>query len=293
MLVIGNNTTDTANYCQQLAIKNNAKYGGAIDRIIDTALLFDGYYHTSAADLTDSELLNIVNYFDKILFLDNYENNKKLKCTTDLLKNIVNNVDTEFKNTPLDAMLFFGCSHTDGIGFSDKSKTFPFLFSKTQNKMPLIDSCPGRGNYLIDDKLNEYNLKNKCVIIQFTDIFRIRYLNSATNTISHVRGGDYSKEEIAMFNEPRLAWEFERIVDRTVARLRDADAKFLFFQLTHQTELDYLTNFYMSKYKEFCYMPLDTFVDMAEDQMHFGPMTHYKIANNLLEKWNLLYAKTN
>jgi hypothetical protein len=288
ILCIGNNTIDTDDYCQKLSAEYNIKYQGLLSNI---NLTINGCYHTSIADLTDSKLLSISNCFDKIIFLDNYQHNSVLKDTSEMMKNIITNNDTSFKSFSSDNVIFFGCSHTAGVGFSDKTKTFPWLISKLQNKVPLIDGCPGRGNYLIDDKLNEYSLKNKCVIVQFTDIFRIRYLDSYTNTVTHKRGRDYSKEEIAMFDEPRLAWEFERIVDRTVARLRDADANFLFFQLTHQNNLDQKTKLYMSKYKEFCYMPSDMFVDFAEDLIHCGPLTHHNIATNLLDKWNLLYAK--
>ena len=85
-------------------------------------------------------------------------------------------------------ILFIGCSHTGGSGHGELVKHDPnkiywigphdtvytHIFSKALGLIPKVDAHWGRSNYLTEEKLNTYNLKNKKVIIQFTDIHRLR-----------------------------------------------------------------------------------------------------------------------
>jgi hypothetical protein len=287
ILCVGNRSKDTNDQCREIAKKYNIAFRGLITKCKD---IVDGCYSTSLADMPDYELINVKKYFDIIIFLDNYEDNITLEKGTRCLKNAIVGNDIVLKTLPPENILYVGCSHTAGVGHSNPKTTFPLIFSELQNKSSQVRGNPGQGNYVIEDVLSEYSLQNQNVIVQFTDIFRLRYFNDATNFVTHKSGGDYTRAEIEVFKESRLTWEFERIVDRTVARLRDANVKFLFFQLSHVHSLSNDVNIYMSKFKEFCYLPSNTFVDRAEDKLHFGIKTNQNIAYLLNQKWNLIYA---
>ena len=142
---------------------------------------------------------------------------------------------------------------------------------------------------MFEQLLNSYNLRNSQVIIQFTDIFRLRYVNSI-GSIVEKQIVDFSKTEMEFFTEEKLTQDFLEMVNRIVARLRDANTNFLFFQLTHQHPTDCLIHYELSKYKEFCWIP-DANQDTASDDMHFGIKSHRLIADRLIARWNMLYAQ--
>ena len=82
-----------------------------------------------------------------------------------------NETNKEIKDNEI---LFLGCSHTEGEGHNNKNTVYTHLLAKELNLIPLIDAHRGRGNYLTEEKLNTYKLQNKKVIIQLTDVYRIR-----------------------------------------------------------------------------------------------------------------------
>jgi len=75
-----------------------------------------------------------------------------------------------------------------------------------------------------------------------------------------------------------------------VARLRDANAEFLFFMLSSDHKFYNTLNLKLSEYKEYCWTP-DVFVDLAKDNLHFGIESHRMIASKLQDRWKKLYAQ--
>ena len=69
-------------------------------------------------------------------------------------------------------ILFIGCSHTAGIGHGVSNTVYTHVFSKLLGLTPLVDAHPGKSNYLTEEKLNTYDLRNKKVIIQFIKLLR-------------------------------------------------------------------------------------------------------------------------
>lgn len=281
ILCIGNNSIDTDTQCKLIATEYNIAYKGMATQQFPQ--LEDGCYHTSFEDANYDSILDFSNQVDKVILLDQPDQLINFKI-------FKNSLTSDVKFTPLDnSVLIVGCSHTAGTGHKTTDTVYTSYLASKLNKKIIVDAVPGQGNFTIEDSLSKYSLKDALVIVQFTDIFRIRYYNEKTKKVITKPGGNFSHTEVEMFTEERLAYEFEQIVKRTVARLRDANAKFLFFQLSNQyTQTDKL-NLFMSQFKEYCWTP-DIDVDRADDNMHYGSASNLKLATRLANRWNYLYA---
>jgi len=206
-------------------------------------------------------------------------------------------------------ILFIGCSNTAGTGHGvynpdgkpeeilliSKDSHWPgphdtvytHIFSKLLGLIPLVDAHPGKGNYLTEEKVNTYNLKNKKVIIQFTDVYRLR-LNGVNIIPAKPHLFTISHSEV--FTDKVLASMFCEQVKRVVNLLRSNNCQFLFFHATHRVILEYKIYDILKQYKEFCPIhKVKYFIDMADDGYHWGPKSMEYIANILLVNWRKLY----
>jgi hypothetical protein len=288
ILCIGNNSIETDHLAKTLANRLGKNYNGLFDDV--NIIPLNGVYQTSIEDLSIEGINKIINKFDQIEIFDQKNSNDRLAYLQRMtLKNQIDIVDIEYPTID-EKVLFVGCSHTAGVGHHDNSTVYTKLFSDYINKKPLILGNPGKGNYLFEQLLNSYNLRNSQVIIQFTDIFRLRYVNDIGSVVEK-QILNFSRPEIEFFTEEKLTQDFLEIVNRIVMRLRDGNTNFLFFQLTHQHPADCLIHYELSKYKEFCWMP-EVNQDTASDGIHFGIKSHKHIADKLIARWNKLYAQT-
>lgn len=281
ILCVGDNSINTDMQCKRYATEYQIEYQG----LLLSDIIGNGCYHTSIEDTSINFIKEIYDRFDKVIFL------KQDNIITDILSNTYLPIVDLRKEIADNDILFVGCSHTAGVGHSNQDTVYPNQFAKLFKFVPHICGFPGKSNYLIEDILSEYKLTEKKIIIQFTDIFRIRYFSSKENILVHKMGHEFSRSEIEIFDDARLQYEYLKIVDRVVSRLRDCNAQFLFFQLTHSTDkLQEETDIYQSQYQEFCYIT-DINVDIAKDKLHYGPLSHQSIAKELTRKWNKLYAE--
>jgi hypothetical protein len=281
VLCVGDNSVDTDIQCKKYASEYQIEYQG----LLLTDNIANGCYHTSVMDTSIIFINDIYENFDKVIFLKQHNN------ITDILANTYSVSNDLRKNISDSEILFVGCSHTAGVGHSEQNTVYTHQFANQLDLTPLVCGCPGQGNYTIEDTIANYNLAGKKIIIQFTDIFRIRYFSGLENKVIHKMGHEFTRTEIEIFDDARLQYEYLKIVDRVVSRLRDCNAQFLFFQLTHltgkpQEEID----IYQSQYREF-YYAANINVDTAEDNLHFGVNSHQLITKNLHKKWNRLYAE--
>ena len=181
-----------------------------------------------------------------------------------------------------DEVLYLGCSHTAGSGHSSQETMYTHILSNMLNKSANVDHHAGKGNWLTEEKLQTYNLKNATVIIQFTDIFRLR-LNGYD-----IPGYQYSKNQSAVFSDKVLASIFLEQVKRIVNLLRSNSAKFCFFHLSHNYPQERETNSILTTYKEFVYIP-DFNLDTADQGHHMGVISHTHWAKLIYNKFNELY----
>ncbi len=281
ILCVGDNTLWTDEQCRNIADLHGIEYKG----MISTATIFEsGCYHTCVEDLTVDQIQNLIDQFDQVIFLDTDN------PTTQIINDQYTLADTVKFTVPKDNILFVGCSHTYGVGHAEQSTVFTSQLADMLGYKFIVLGKNGQSNQEMEDVLADYSLVNAKVIIQFTDIFRMRYFDSKINQLKHVRGPYYSKQEVEMFDEARQFYEFTKIIDRVVARLRDAGSKFLFFQITPEHAHSNTLFQMMSRYKEFCFIT-NYNKDLANDGLHFGEVSHRYIAEALYKRWNKLYAK--
>lgn len=283
ILYIGNNTEDTDIQCR----RNSEVLGVPYQGMIDTIPTEYGAYHTSLADVSVDTLQNIIEYFDVVEFLVQDNINDDLWLATEILKNQTTLVDKTKKSIE-NKMLFIGCSHTAGVGH-DGNTVYTSVLSKMLGYEKQVFGYPGKGNYLFEEVLSQYSLKDSKIIIQFTDMYRVRFFDNDSNKVIDKQGVNYSKKDIEFFTDEYLSYEFLKIVDRVVARLRDANAKFLFFMLSKDHKFYNSLNLKLSEYKEYCWTP-DIAVDLAKDNLHYGIESHKLIASKLQKRWEKLYA---
>jgi predicted Zn-dependent protease with MMP-like domain len=272
---------------QEEATKFGLTYHGLLNNI--NIELTEGLYQTSVEDLGIEGIINIIDKFDIVrIFEQKNSTDNKAYLQRLTLNNQLNIEDAVYPEID-DKILFIGCSHTAGIGHAAQETVYPYLLSTQLKIEPMVLGQPGRGNYLFEELLSSYSLKGARVIIQFSDIFRVRYHNSQGKLIEN-QGKYLTKEELEIFTEEKLTQDFLSIVNRIVIRLRDANAQFLFFQISRDHPTNLLINYELSKYKEFCWIP-DVNQDFAIDNLHLGILSHQLIANKLLTRWNKLYAQ--
>jgi len=198
---------------------------------------------------------------------------------------INNETNKEIKDNEI---LFLGCSHTDGEGHSSKDTVYTHLLAKELNSIPLVNAHRGNGNYLTEEKLNTYNLQKKKVIIQFTDIFRLRL-----NGIDYDPNNNYrlfTKPQLEVYTDEVLLSLFFEQVKRINNLLKSNNSKFLFFVLSHIHNYWDIMNNHLKTYKAFCPISFTKYeYDKAEDNMHYGPKSHQFISNMLLTHWHKMY----
>lgn len=286
ILCIGNNSEDTDQSAQKISQLFKKPYYGFYK--LDNLDPKFGVYHTSIEDLSINKIYEILNRFDQIeIFEQEDSQDREAYLQRIIIKNQLHLQDIVYPSIE-NKILFVGCSHTDGVGHKNKRTVYTSLFSTYFQREALVEGLPGKGNFLIEKKLNSYSLKCSNVIIQFTDIFRIRYYDSK-GKLRQTQGPNFTKEEVDLFSEEKLMKDFLECVDRIVLRLRDSSSNFLFFRLSHLHESNLKIDYELSKYKEFCWIP-DANQDLANDNEHFGEKSHRLICNRLIERWKKLYA---
>jgi len=193
-------------------------------------------------------------------------------------------------------ILFLGCSHTDGEGHTNKTTVYTHLLGKEINLIPLVDAHRGKGNYLTEEKLNTYNLQNKKVIIQFTDVYRLRL--NGVNYDAHGNNSRFTKAQLEVYTDEVLYGLFFEQVKRMVNLLKANNSKFLFFTLGHPNtnyydDLDSIVDIFfdnMKNYDTFCPIALTKYdYDKAEDNFHHGPKSHRFFSKMLLTQWRKMY----
>jgi len=179
------------------------------------------------------------------------------------------------KQIAKDQILFLGCSHTFGMGHSSPDTVYTHILSKMLGKHPLVDAHPGKGNWLTEEKLQTYNLRNTTLVIQFTDIFRVM-LNGM-----HTRGHTFNRSYNQVFTDEVLASIFIEQVKRIVNLLQANNVKFAFFKISHTHPLESQIYSLLTKYKEFVFIN-DFNQDTGNLGHHFGVKSHTLWADKIV-----------
>ena len=275
---------------QEICSKENLLCGGTL--ISEETPIVDGYsYAISPCEAGFDYTISLFNKFDNVIFLKNHDN-FPLAIMQKELEIIYNkSYKSNFPILDQDKLNFFGCSHTYGIGHDSSSTTYPAILSNLLDIEYNNYGLPGKGNYDIEDLLNSFTIQNAKVIVQFTDMYRIRYFYNDTLVQTPTHRAIPQIQNAILLSEENLFFNFTKIVERIVNRLREGNNQFL-ITFTHNIDSDYANKCleFLFEFKEFRSMQ-GCPVDAGTDGIHFGIKTMELWAKQLYRAWVVLYGK--
>jgi hypothetical protein len=248
-------------------------------------------YAASPVEIGFDNMLSLIDKFDDIVILKDHENYVvKLHQTELEFLQSDKNVYNTFKILDQDKLNFFGCSHTEGVGHTSIETTYPYVLSNIMGMEYNNFGMKAKSNYNTEDLLSTFSIKNSKLIIQFTDIYRIRYLEN--DMIQHTSIYD-TKNKLSnslIFNEENLLFNFKNIVNRIVGRLRDGNNEFVITYTCNIENADAVKcHEFLYGFKEFS-STIGTQFDVAADGSHYGIQSHKLWAERLYKKWIELYG---
>lgn len=275
---------------QEICSKENLLCGGTL--ISEETPIVEGYsYAIGPCEAGFDYTISLFDKFDRVIFLKNHDN-FPLKIMQKELEIIYNkSYKSDLPILDQNKLNFFGCSHTYGIGHDHQSTTYPAILSNFLNLEYNNYGLPGKSNYDIEDLLNTFSIQNSKLVIQFTDMYRIRYFHNEQLTSTPVHRAEKYIQHAILLGEENLFFNFKKIVERIVNRLREGDNQFL-LTFTHNIDADYSIKCleFLFEFKEFRSMqgcPVDT----GTDRRHFGNKTMELWAKQLYRHWEDLYGK--
>ena len=307
ILIVGSNLPATAVFHGKIGLPTSALFEG---QFTDAQV-----YHTSISDCNN--IKDYLNNFDKIYWakslVDEFNTYIEWFDTLCLLKshgNVIGidgvdpyNLKTKFNIENSDSSaIFLGCSHTAGVGLDTPTDNYVNWVSKHFKKTPLNASAGGKGNFRSFDIFNQIEFyKNQFVVLQLTDLARLRYYRddkpmSGLNEsqLYDIRNRSY----IDVFNDKQLLFMMIERLDSVIKFARQADLRFVFFNLGGNPDGDnnkeknllrQTTEYYLSDYREYVPNILEQNIDRGNDGLHFGPLSHKIWSNRIIETIEKIY----
>lgn len=289
VLFIGDHSDATRLEAEALCNARGLSFGGVITSI-DQTLDLSLSYCISTNDVGIDYVSSLLTKFKDIEFLENHRD-PHVKESQKELKAELNGIQREIITLD-DRLHFFGDSHTYGQGHNDIKNVFPYVLSHMLGMECNNLGLPGKSNYCIEHRMNDFLIKSSKVIVQFTDIYRIHYLDGSNlkptgKSFYYVRNMLSSS---VMFDEEHLFYNFQKLVIRIVNRLKETESKFLLTYACHINDnMDSRCNRFLNQFDEFV-PQIGTHVDAAEDGSHFGIQSHKLWAERLYDRWKSLYG---
>ena len=276
-----------------------------INQIPDAVV--SGEYHTSLGDIRKEDVLKLVPMFDVFeLVLDNHDINSDLYKETVILLNSlshripVRNLPKTSPNQFLsgidihrrdsDCMLWtFGCSHTWGAGLDRVDQRYSNIMAKKLGIPLRVVAQPGSSidwsfRHLINSNLSS----NDVVVWQLTTSPRFTKLKNYYQDSEEILLVSATKIDVLFWTDEQLYIKQLSTLSAGVIYLREKGCKFVLTSLNSKSELDYQLLLEYTKYPEYCYLP-NHVVDLGNDDMHYGPLTHNNIASGILDHLKFFY----
>ena len=303
-LVVGSTSPKTAEYYKELGLSKSILF---TNEFTDANV-----YHTSLADCWN--LKEYLPRFDKIYWanpdISEFNNFTEWFGSLHLLKQFsaegINddpyNIQQKFTvNNTETAAIYLGCSHTAGVGLNDPLESYTQLVSTCFALSSLNLSESGRGNFRSFDLFKKINFfKNQVVVLQLTDIARIRYfVNDLPGTeLIESQLANTNKSYISVHNDKQLLFNTLEHIEFVVQLARLNNLQFVFFNLGGNPDLDdnpeknqlkNLTEYYLQDYREYIPDVLSQNIDRGNDNLHFGPRSQAIWAKLIINKIEKLY----
>lgn len=307
ILIVGSNQQSTAVFHSKINLPPSVLFEG---QFTDAQV-----YHTSISDCAN--IKDYLNNFDKIYWaqspVDEFNNYIEWFDTLCLLKshgNVIGidgvdpyRIKTRFNIVNSDSCaIFLGCSHTAGIGLDTSTDNYINEVSRHFDKTPLNVSAGGKGNFRSFDIFNQIEFyKNQIVVLQLTDLARLRYYQDDKPMSGLIESQLYdirNRSYIDVFNDKQLLFMMLERLDSVIKFARRADLRFVFFNLGGNPDgnnnkeknlLRQTTEYYLSDYQEYVPRILEQNIDRGNDGLHFGPLSHKIWSNRIIEKIEKIY----
>lgn len=248
-------------------------------------------YAASPFEIGFDNIKVLMEKFDLVIFDEDHDNHMIKILQRELkFQRSDKKLDKSFPTLDKFKLNFFGCSHTGGIGHESIETSYPYVLSDLIGIPYNNFALPGEGNYSIEDLLNNFSIENSKLIIQLTDVYRIRYVDNGKLLHKKIYEIKNNFSNSLFLNEENLIFNFKNIVSRIINRLRDGHNKFI---ITYTYNYDNSTaiecNEFLYGFKEF-----SSFSGLQKDKAadnHYGILTHRSWAERLHAKWIELYEQ--
>jgi len=263
--------------------------------------LIHNKYHTSLGDLSNQEICSIADQFDLISFVDHkFNKNSNIYKETVILLNFLqhrhnvinftkNNVidfisdQTIFQRPDVPVLWVFGCSHSHGDGLDDFNQCYSSILSKELN-LPLKSiTQPGSSLGWSFRHMMQANIQpNDLVIWQLTTPERFTKVIDFDEQSREILLKDAAVTDLAFFSDPQIFYYHVNYLTSGLAFLRNLKVKLVVTSLDNASDLYYRCLIEYTKHPEYCYLPRYN-VDIGNDNLHFGPLTHQNLASGILK----------
>lgn len=308
ILIVGSNKSTTATYSQLHNLGQSVLFTGTEFAPVchssfadcpDLETYFDQFDHIYWADSSINEFTNYQEYFESLFILKQYQ----ARCHTVTMDADPYNLRQCYtiNNTP-DSAVFYGCSHTAGVGLDNPADNYVNLVSQHYNKQVLNLSAGGKGNFRSFEVFNKTDFyPEQLVVFQLTDVSRLKYYEHDTylcraeeTQLQNIRNRSY----FDVYNDKQLIYMMLGHVEAMVRRSRAEGLKFVFFNMGGNNDVDHSpentkfkknVEYYLTDYAEYVPHLLGANVDRGNDGYHFGAKSHANWSAGIIDHIEKLY----
>jgi hypothetical protein len=254
-------------------------------------------YHTSLGDLDSDAIVLMAKNFDLVRLHDElfdtvsdiYNetvftlNRIKRFCTVDNFESKLDTFlddETVFVKPNEPTLWVFGCSHSYGVGLNPGEMRYGDIMAQELNLRPKIVAKPGSSlQWSFRHLVNAEFGKDDLVVWQITMPTRTSvYDGVQVNEVMFSR--TLSKSLLDVYTDDQCYFTQLTLIRAGVRYLRARQIKFVL--TSYEPVPDPLYRNQYIQYPEYCYTP-DFVVDRGNDNGHFGPVSHKRLALALLD----------
>lgn len=308
ILIVGSNKLPTAQYSEQHLLGASTLFTGTEFAPVchssfadcpDLKQYFDRFDHIYWANSDLNEFTDYKEYFESLFILKQHQAQ---------YHNVTMSVDPynlrqtyTINNTP-ESAVFYGCSHTAGVGLDDPADNYVNLISQHYNKTALNLSMGGKSNYRSVEVFNKTNFyQDQIVVFQLTDVSRLKYYEFDTfksevkdMQLQNIKNRSY----FDVYNDKQLIYMMLNHVEAVIRRSQAERLRFVFFNMGGNNDLDHSPEntkfkknieYYLTDYAEYVPHLLGMNVDRGNDGYHFGAGSHRNWAGAITNHIEKLY----
>jgi len=307
ILIVGSNAQSTSTFYKKLGLQTS--------QLVTKPTQDYDIGHTSIQDVVDYCVFEILlgsatkvfwahpsekEFYDSDSFIDFLNWFRDYQT---VYKNVVNFYEIKFDRYQWrdqipkltnDDMVFFGCSHTAGVGLSTPDTRYANQVAKYFNKNSVNLAEPGGSNSWIFNKFVQTQfLPGQMVVVQLTGISRLKYVNE-DRKVSNVllsHPNIMTKSMIEVYNDRYLFYNLLYQVTAMVELARSKKLKMVFWLWNYKGEYTKEDQTYFYDMPEFVPASLlENFaIDVAEDNIHFGIKSNQNISSKIIEYMKKIY----